>query len=132
MTLNDLCQELAQIGAGLSIENDRLRYEGRLTPAMIDVIRAHKPQLLAMLRVVVASFRDDCGRPVSPSPQLALLLCYYQLARDAWAPDAIEMWEERAAIFEFDGGMGRSLAEALAMDAVRASALSASRARLAA
>ena len=34
---------------------------------------------------------------------------------DAWR----EAWEERAAIMEFDGGMGRRDAERLAMECVR-------------
>ena len=37
------------------------------------------------------------------------------VALDAWR----EAWEERAAIMEFDGGMGRRDAERLAMECVR-------------
>src|SRR5262245_47685583 len=52
MTAADLLLDLVRLGVGLQADGERLRYFPRsvLTPDLLDRLKAHKTELLAMLR----------------------------------------------------------------------------------
>jgi hypothetical protein len=84
-----LLEAAAAAGLRLSVQGDRLLVRGpRRAEALARRILAHKPEVMATLT-----------RP----------------AAAGLTPEEQEAWEERAAIREFDGGLPREHAEALAL-----------------
>ncbi len=89
MTATELLRELRRIGVVLHLEGDDLVFRaaaGLVTPALRDAIAASKPEIVARLR----------GLPAEPA---------------TWPEEWHELYAERAAIREFDGGLSRADAE---------------------
>lgn len=89
MTATELLREFRRLGVVLHLEGDDLVFRaaaGLVTPALRDAIAASKPEIVARLR----------GLPAEPA---------------AWPEDWQELYAERAAIREFDGGFDRAEAE---------------------
>jgi hypothetical protein len=98
MTAIELLEDLKKRGVDLEPEGDSLRYRapaGALTPALRQALAAHKAEVLAHLR-------GDLPAAVAD-----------------WPADWREVFEERAAIMEYDGGLPRPEAEARAEELVR-------------
>ncbi len=100
-----LLAELTRLGIQLQVHGDRLRYRPRdaLTAELAERVKAHKPNLMAILRVTGP--RVEAARMIRQARQtsnrdLAVAL------RDAW--------RERVAICEIDGGLSQEVAEAVA------------------
>ncbi len=87
-----MLQQLERHGLTLTLDGDRLLVAPRnaITPPLADLIREHKPALIAALQ----------ARQAQPGPDLE---------------DMREFYEERAAIIEYDGGLSRPEAEAEAV-----------------
>ena len=87
-----MIQQLERHGLTLTLDGDRLRVAPRnaITPPLAELIRSHKPALIADLQ----------ARQAQPCPDLE---------------DVREFYEERAAIIEYDGGLSRPEAEAEAV-----------------
>ena len=93
-----LLAELAERGIELQACEDRLRFRPRaaVTPDLAARLQTHKAELLALL----------CEHGSSASP--------------AELPDDWRLlWEERAAIIEYDGGQPRARAELLALKEIK-------------
>jgi hypothetical protein len=89
--------DLTAAGLALRAEGERLIVTPghRITRPVRDLIRRHKPELLALVR--------DTPGPMTPYDREAI----------------VETTAERAAIMEHDGGLPRPQAEALAKSAMR-------------
>lgn len=59
------------------------------------------------------------GREVSPETRAWLSANRAALLAELLSPEAFEVWAERAAIVEHDGGLDRHAAERAALDALR-------------
>jgi TubC N-terminal docking domain len=94
-----LLVELDRQGFTLAVEGDGIRVTpaSRLTVELRDRIRRHKPDLLLLLSPEVKA-------PAEPDTSPADLPSEWQ-----------ELWGERAAIMEYDGGLPRERAEAEAL-----------------
>lgn len=99
MTPVELLQELTDADVALWVDGDRLRYlAGRsLAPTLRVAVAAGRAELVALLRRGVA-LPADVG---------------------AWPEGHIEALDERAAVMEFDGLLGRAEAERAAEHRVR-------------
>jgi len=90
----DLLAELDALGIRLEADGDRLCFRPRdkVTADLAARMKAHKGELLALLAT-----RKTAGRLLEVAA--------------TWPADWRELWEERAAIAEYDGNMPRPLAE---------------------
>lgn len=89
MGARDLLGELMAAGLSLTIDGDRLIVtpRDRLTDAMRDGIRAHKPDLLALL---VPAPADDSQSP--PEPECAHTRRFLRLGLDTARAEALAAW----------------------------------------
>jgi hypothetical protein len=96
MYVGELVADLRRRGITLSVEGGNLRVTpaSRLTDTDRELIRAHKPAVLAL----------TMGLGVRPGMLSTELPADWHL-----------LWDERAAIMEYDGGLSRERAEALAL-----------------
>jgi hypothetical protein len=103
MTTSELLTSLRDRGVVLTVRNDRLVFDapvGVMTPELRDLLTEHKAELLLELNgywktaasTLLAQVNDDL--------------------RD----DLLYLFEERAAICEFDGNMSRQDAERMAYE----------------
>jgi hypothetical protein len=102
MNALELLRGLEARGVVLTPQSGKLIVDapaGVLTAVDRDLLRRLKPDLLAIL--------ESGGQDDLPLPDAGL-------TPDDLPPDWHELWEERAAIMEFDGGLPREQAEALA------------------
>lgn len=138
-TVAALLLDLAARGVELSPEGDRLRYRPRsaVSPALVERIRAHKQELLYLLRsghgYSLADLAVLAGQRLTPAdvPAVAVAKSVFAALGGAavvgfepkpapgtpedLSPDERERFEERAGIMEFDGEMPRWRAERLAL-----------------
>ena len=85
MTVSELVQSVVYGGVVLTWQGDMLHVSaptGTLTPALKQALRQHKPQLWAWCQQVAS-----------------------------WNVDTRELWDERAAIMEYEGGLPRDEVE---------------------
>jgi len=95
MSAADLLHNLHRIGAVVTVEKGDLLIDAvaDLPTALLVDLRAHKPQLIALLTPNAA---NDQGNGESTAPKA--------FAREP-DPDALaEDWQERSAIIQFDAG----------------------------
>lgn len=100
MTALELLEDLKKRGVDLEPEGDSLRYRGpagALTPSLRQALATHKAEVLSHLRGEV-----DLPAHVGD-----------------WPEEWLEVYIERAAIAEFDGGLSRAEAERRAEELVR-------------
>ncbi len=93
-----LLAEARKAGLAVLVEGDRLRVRG---PRRAEAIAK---KLLALKPAVVQALAAQGTPAVSPSP-----------GPRALPPDWFVLWDERAAIMEYDGKMSREHAEARAL-----------------
>src|SRR5262249_7249465 len=108
MNALELLRGLEARGVALTSHGGKLIVDaptGALTAVDRDLLRRLKPALLAILE---GGSHDDLSPPSDAC-----------LTPDDLLSDWHELWEERAAIMEFDGSLPRERAEALALDVLR-------------
>jgi hypothetical protein len=104
MTAPAVVLELQRRGIHLSLAGqDQIAFDGppSMSPGDVDLIRAHKPAILAFLRESTKAHFRHQGDAEPDAPQ----------AREAEREPDLDAFEERAAILEFDGGFSRDEAE---------------------
>ncbi len=96
MTAQDLIRQVRSHGGQIEGDGKHLHLTAPepLPAALVDQLRAHKPEILGLL----------CGE--SRSPSLGLPMDMGQ-----WPEEARDWYEERTAIFQFDAAVPRNLAE---------------------
>lgn len=101
----DVLNELRARGVELRAQGNRLRFRpvDRVTPDLLARLREHKAELLAIL--------DGPGRWAR---RAAALLS--TVANPGIRADLRELFEHRAAVCEFDGGLSRTEAERIAFE----------------
>ena len=106
-TAADLLAELTRRGIEMVAQGDRLRYRPKsaMTLDLADRLKRHKPDLLAILRM-------DGGGPRTPPGQPTVHMGARVIRPDDLPTDWRELYEERAAIREYDGEQPRPQAEA--------------------
>jgi hypothetical protein len=124
-----LLQHARAVGLRVSVDGDLLRVRGprHAEPVALQLI-ANKPAVLAVLLASgCASPSGDSGDSDSTpkNPESQRVLSTVTASPENIAPGALpadwhQLWDERAAIMEYDGGLSRELAEARALDDVLA------------
>ena len=103
MSAQALIQELAEHDIHLSVSGSGLRYRaprGVMTPELRATLKARKPEIMAALAGAPEAAAGDAPEP------------------DDWtAADWQELFDERAGIAEYDGGLSRPEAEVVAFRA---------------
>ena len=95
-------EQLADLGVSLWVDGDRLKYRGPV--GAVDELRDQ----VSTDRVILLELLQVGGLPGDVR---------------AWPADDRELFEERAGVMEFDGGLGRAEAELLAEARVRLNAV---------
>jgi hypothetical protein len=123
MSATAILADLAQRGVHLHPDGDRLHVDaprGVLTPALLETLRAHKPELLAELESRAVTLQNSAGVTARTVPlkTCAPVTRVTPKNDDAEIPayDA-EALEERAAILHFEAGFSRAEADARALPA---------------
>ena len=101
-TAAKMLADLRRAGVVLTANGDRLAFDapaGAMTPAVRAMLKARKPELLAVLR---GDYLNAAAAMVlsHPDPEQRAELAY--------------LFDERAGICQYDGGMSRSEAERIA------------------
>lgn len=102
----DLLTELDRLGIQLEADGEYLRFRPR-EKVMADLVgwmKAHKAELLTVLAT-----RRTAGGLLEVA--------------ETWQAERRELWEERAAILEYDANMPRPLAEVKAFQLLRSEVL---------
>jgi hypothetical protein len=106
------------------VDGERLTYDapaGVMTAELLALLRQHKPALLALLAPRACPCCGTCATPELNLPELLCTHCAHVLG--SVSPQG--RWEantdllalplaERAALYEYEGGLSRAAAEALA------------------
>lgn len=131
-----LLAELAALGIELRAHGDRLRFRPQtaMTPELAARVKAHKPDLLAMLAdtetpagdattpgfgsgvgdvLTATSYTAEEARMLAGAPTDSRAAGPHRGSIEL-PPELAEAFEERAAIMEYEGNMPRDLAEATA------------------
>ena len=107
------------LGIVLWRQGDQLRYrgsQGDLTPDLIGELRRHKAELLQM----IAAGEPCSAQRDAPAPDRSASVKLFMPVVETWPPDTRDLWEERAAVLEFDWGMSRDEAELEAFNRITA------------
>jgi len=104
---------VAQLGITLEVHDDKLRYRprDRMTPTLANRLKAHKADVLDILR---ADSRTNLYRPVAVLIQQAR-----HCGKDSLAVAIRDSWHERLAICVTDGGIPLEDAEKVALTEIQ-------------
>jgi hypothetical protein len=103
--------DLVARGIELQANGDRLRFRPRkaVTPDLVERLKRHKAQLLAILQAVA-----------NPAAEAEAIMRHVRACGDDDLAEAMaEAWEERLAICTVDGGLTLAEAEAVALEQLR-------------
>ena len=101
-TAVELLADFGRLGVVLTANGDRLAFDapaGAMTPAVVAMLKARKPELLAVLG----------GDYLTAAAALVL-----SVADPGRREELAELFDERAGICQYDGGMSRGEAELVA------------------
>ena len=124
MTPAALIASLRAAGVDMVPAGDNLRLQapgGTLTPDLLAAVEQHKP---ALLQLLVANDSGPGMASAPPHPQCPAAggpAQHFMATVNAWPPDTRELWSERAAIMQYDGGLSRDAAELAAFNLISAS-----------